>query len=146
MKKAILILIILGLLAGGGALVWREISKLCCAPPGDTSGTPAPGETGIPETGVGEGVTEETVEGSEYSFSPKTITVKEGATVKLTFRNVGNTIHTWTIDELNASTGSVAPGAEKTVEFDAVGAGTYEIYCSVSGHKESGMVGTLKVD
>jgi plastocyanin len=135
MKKAILILIILGLLAGGGAVVWRELNKLCCAPPPNgNSETPA------------SGVTEATVEGSEYSFSPATITVEEGKTVKLTFKNVGNTIHTWTIDELSASTGSILPGSSKTIEFDAVGAGTYEIYCSVSGHKESGMVGVLIVE
>ena len=146
MKKPIIILIILGLLAGGGALAWREINKLCCTPPGDTSGTPAPGETTTPETGVGEGITEATVEGSEYSFSPKTITVKKGATVKLTFKNIGNAIHTWTIDGLNADTGSILPGSSKTIEFDAATAGTYEIYCAVAGHKESGMVGTLVVE
>lgn len=112
----------------------------------DTSGTPAPGEEDVDETTVIDGVVEVTVEGDEYSFSPATITVAAGKTVKLIFKNVGNNIHTWTIDDLNASTGSVFPGSSKTVEFDAVPAGTYEIYCSVAGHKELGMVGTLKVE
>ncbi|KRT67293.1 MAG: hypothetical protein XU08_C0004G0001, partial [candidate division WWE3 bacterium CSP1-7] len=32
------------------------------------------------------------------------------------------------------------------IEFDATTAGTYEIYCAVAGHRESGMVGTLVVE
>ena len=112
----------------------------------DTSGTPAPGEEDVPETVVSDGVTEVSVDGSEYSFSPKTITVKKGATVKLTFKNIGNAIHTWTVDGLNADTGSILPGSSETIEFDATTAGTYEIYCAVAGHRESGMVGTLVVE
>ena len=112
----------------------------------DTSGTPAPGEEDVDETTAIDGVVEVTVEGDEYSFSPATIAVAAGKTVKLIFKNVGNNIHTWTIDELNLDTGSILPGSSKTIEFEAVEAGTYDIYCAVSGHKESGMVGVLIIE
>jgi uncharacterized cupredoxin-like copper-binding protein len=40
---------------------------------------------------------------------------------------------------------AAAPGATGTVEFTPAEAGTYEYYCTVAGHKEAGMVGTLVV-
>jgi uncharacterized cupredoxin-like copper-binding protein len=146
MKKFLPVLVISVLLAVGFVVWWYNTDYFPEKEARDSTGTPAPGEEDVPETVVGEGVTEMTVEGSEYSFSPKTITVKKGATVKLTFKNVGNAIHTWTIDGLNADTGSILPGSSKTIEFDAATAGTYEIYCAVAGHRESGMVGTLVVE
>jgi len=145
MKKLIPILILV-LVAVGFVVWWYNTDYFPEKEARDSTGTPASGEEDMPETVVGEGVTEMTVEGSEYSFSPNTITVKKGATVKLTFKNVGNAIHTWTIDGLNADTGSILPGSSKTIEFDATAAGTYEIYCAVAGHRESGMVGTLTVE
>ena len=113
----------------------------------DTSGTPAPSDNETPQDEDQSGeVVEAMVEGDEYAFSPATVTVKVGSTVKLTFKNIGNTIHTWTIDELNLDSGSIFPGSSKTIEFDAAEVGTYEIYCAVSGHKESGMVGVLIIE
>lgn len=143
MKAKILILITIVIL-GGGYYWYTNIYSP--AKEDQTQGTPAPGEEDVPEMIVGEGIVEATVEGSEYSFSPKTTTVKVGATVRLTFKNAGSTIHTLTIDELNADTGSVFPGSSKTIEFDAAQAGTYEFHCAVSGHKDSGMVGALVVE
>jgi uncharacterized cupredoxin-like copper-binding protein len=40
---------------------------------------------------------------------------------------------------------SAAAGNEGAVVFTATEAGEYEFYCSVPGHKEAGMIGTLKV-
>src|SRR4030065_1604497 len=125
MKKLIPFLILV-LVAAAGFGIWWYVSDVLPEKNADESpGAPAPGEEDVPETVVGESVTEVSVEGSEYSFSPKTITVKKGATVKLTFKNIGNAIHTWTIDGLNAATGSILPGSSKTIEFDATTAGTY---------------------
>ena len=146
MKKLIPFLILVLVAAAGFGIWWYVTDVLPEKNADESSGTPAPGEEDVPETVVGESVTEVAVEGSEYSFSPKTITVKKGATVKLTFKNIGNAIHTWTIDGLNADTGSILPGSSKTIEFDATTAGTYEIYCAVAGHEEAGMVGTLVVE
>jgi plastocyanin len=146
MKKFLPILVIAVLLAVGFTVWWYNTDFLPEKNVGDSSGTPAPGEEDVPETVVGEGMVEVTVEGDEYSFSPATITVEEGKTVKLTFKNIGNVSHTWTIDVLNVDSGLVLPGRSQTVEFDAVGVGTYKIYCAVSGHEGVGMVGTLVVE
>uniref|UniRef100_A0A831Z2D1 EfeO-type cupredoxin-like domain-containing protein n=1 Tax=candidate division WWE3 bacterium TaxID=2053526 RepID=A0A831Z2D1_UNCKA len=146
MKLKILAPIIILGLAGVFGVWWYITGVLPGREAGDTSGMPVPGEKGGPETIGGEGVTEVKIAGDEYSFTPATITVEKGKTVRLTFKNTGNVSHTWTIDELNADSGLVSPGASKTVEFDAGKAGTYKIYCAVPGHEESGMVGTLEVE
>lgn len=36
-------------------------------------------------------------------------------------------------------------GTSEAVEFTPTEAGTYEFYCTVSGHKEAGMIGRLVV-
>lgn len=40
---------------------------------------------------------------------------------------------------------AAAPDSTGTVEFTPTQAGTYEYFCTVAGHKEAGMVGTLVV-
>lgn len=37
------------------------------------------------------------------------------------------------------------PGGSTTIKFTALEAGEYEIFCTVQGHKEAGMIGTLIV-
>lgn len=147
MKTKILVPIIILGLAGAFGVWWYVTDILPEKEAKDaTSGFPAPGFEDVPEMIVGEGIVEVAVEGDEYSFSPATVTVEQGASVKLTFKNTGNVSHTWTIDSLDLDTGSVAPGRSKTIEFDAVEVGSYKIYCDVSGHEDLGMVGTLNVE
>jgi uncharacterized cupredoxin-like copper-binding protein len=40
---------------------------------------------------------------------------------------------------------SAAPGETAVLEFTPTQPGTYEFFCTVPGHKEAGMVGTLIV-
>lgn len=99
--------------------------------------------------GTVEPKTEVTIEGGEYYFSPSLITVAKGKKITVTFKNVGSIAHTYTINELNLDTGLVNPGDSKTLEFDApdaTGSITFESICTVFGHKELGMRGTLKVE
>ena len=85
-----------------------------------------------------------TVTGSNFVFSPKTMTVKKGDTVKITFVNSGGT-HDWNLDEFNAHSGIIQGGASKTVTFVADKAGSFEYYCAVGQHRQMGMKGTLTV-
>ena len=85
-----------------------------------------------------------TVSGSNFSFTPKTLTVKKGDKVKITFKNTGG-FHDFKIDEFKVATAQIQGGNEETVEFVADKAGSFEYYCSVGKHRAMGMVGTLTV-
>lgn len=89
-------------------------------------------------------VREVTVEGDEYSFSPKSLSVAAGERIRLTFKNNGNLPHNFTIDELGVATRTVGGGEGDTVEFTAQTSGTFSFYCSVGGHRELGMEGDLQ--
>lgn len=78
----------------------------------------------------------------EFSEAPTTAEAGE-ATIALD--NQGGAPHDVTFEELGDEVVVEAAGgetAEDTVDLDA---GTYTYYCSVSGHREAGMEGTLEV-
>jgi uncharacterized cupredoxin-like copper-binding protein len=65
--------------------------------------------------------------------------------VTVTITNKGQLQHDFVIDALNIKTDLLNAGDSVTVTINAA-AGSYEYYCSVPGHKEAGMVGTLTVE
>lgn len=87
-----------------------------------------------------------TVEGKEFSFSPATLTVKQGETVRVVFKNTGKMPHDFVVDELNVRTKVISGGQQDTVTFTATEKGTFEFYCSVGNHRAQGMVGKLMVE
>jgi len=111
--------------------------------------------------------TEFNVEMRDFNFVPQTVEVRVGQTVRVNVLNKGNIEHDWAIMEIPlASKAKVAdttsllhshddkepaihvsaiPGAKNTVEFIPTRAGLYEVYCTLKGHKEQGMVGKLVV-
>jgi len=94
-------------------------------------------------------ITRITVEGDEFSFSPANFTVKAGKTVELTFRNVGRAPHNLIVDELGLATKTIGGGKTDIVAFlapDSAGSLTYTLYCSIPGHREAGMVGTITIE
>jgi plastocyanin len=106
--------------------------------PSSTEQTPAVTEQ------VPTAVKEFTVTGANFSFTPSTMTVKKGDTVKITFVNSGG-FHDLKIDEFAVATKKLSSGAQEVVEFVADKAGTFEYYCSVGDHRAMGMKGTLTV-
>ena len=82
------------------------------------------------------------VTGTEYTFAPSTLKVSAGRTT-FRFTNRGATEHDFRIDALHIHL-VAQPGetAEATVTLKP---GTYESYCSVPGHRQSGMHGTVTV-
>lgn len=111
------------------------------------------------------------VRADEYDFLPDRVTIPAGQTVTLRLKNVGETEHDLEVqgltirreDGIQAPAGhdaageheGAAPGAlalhtEKgktaSVTFMAEQKGTYEFWCTISGHKEQGMVGKLIVN
>jgi len=65
--------------------------------------------------------------------------------VVLDVTNAGTTEHNLTVKQLNKATKNLSAGASETLDLGELKAGSYEIICSVPGHKEAGMVATLTV-
>lgn len=81
-----------------------------------------------------------TVSGGEI-----TIEVPEGA-IEVTLQNIGAAPHTFTVDEAVGDTTEVfANGGETATGTLQLFAGTYTFYCSIPGHRQAGMFGTLVV-
>lgn len=83
--------------------------------------------------------------GRNFAFSQKEIRVNQGDTVRIVFSSTQG-FHDWVIDEFNAATKRVNPNTTTEVTFTADKTGTFEYYCSVSNHRQQGMVGTLIVE
>ena len=87
-------------------------------------------------------VKEVSMNSGNFFFTPKSLTLSKNQPVKITFQNTGS--HTFTSDELGINVPLL--GGSPTVEFTPTQAGTLEYYCSVPGHRELGMLGSLKVE
>lgn len=85
------------------------------------------------------------VEGGMFYFSPNTIKVNKGDTVKIVFTNIEGK-HDFVIDEFNVKTEVLAENATQTIKFVADKVGSFEYYCSVQDHRQMGMKGTLTVE
>lgn len=113
-------------------------------------GTPAAGTPGAsPEASpsaspvAGEG--DVTVVMIDIAFEPKEFTITADTDVVVFLPNEGVLEHNFTIEELGIASETI-PGGESTSVTINAPAGTYEYYCSVPGHREAGMVGTLTVE
>jgi len=113
----------------------------CATQYGTQSTTPA---KTAQTTSTGE-VKEFTIEGSEFKYTPASITVSKGDSVKIIFKNVGTAGHNFVIGDLGVSTRVISAGSTETVEFTADKSGTFAFYCSVPGHRSAGMEGQVKI-
>jgi plastocyanin len=89
-------------------------------------------------------VKEFTVDGSNYQFSPTTLTVNKGDNVKIIFKD-DDGMHNLAIEGYNVTTSTIKAGSDSSVSFVADKTGNFTYYCSVGNHREKGMVGTLTV-
>jgi plastocyanin len=83
--------------------------------------------------------------GGLLSFDTKQLSAKAGA-VTIAFTNTSSVEHNVTVAQGSAVAGSTPTftGGSKTVTVN-LKPGTYTFYCSVPGHRQAGMEGTLKV-
>jgi uncharacterized cupredoxin-like copper-binding protein len=109
-----------------------------------------------------------TVEMTDFAYAPSALTIPAGQPITLNLDNQGNVEHDFVIAEIDATTkvvqdsGSKAhhahgqeenydfhvsarPGETSVVQLTVARPGTYEVFCSVEGHKEAGMIGELTV-
>jgi plastocyanin len=109
-----------------------------------TSTAPAAG-------GNGEAGGTTTVSMDEYAFDPDSLSVKKGDTI--TVKNDGNIGHNLTIEQgpdpkkkskKLAGTSTFLGGKSEDLTVD-LNPGKYAMACTVSGHRELGMTGTVTV-
>ena|ERR1035437_3699391 len=86
-----------------------------------------------------------TVNGSEFAFSPSALTLKKGQPVELTFKNTGAFPHNLTIADLGVKTKTIQPEEQDTIQFTPEKTGQFAFLCTVPGHADKGMKGTLTV-
>lgn len=119
-----------------------------CGGDDDEATTPAPPATEAEESGAAP----ETVEMTDFEFTPNDLTVGRGAVI--TAENGGSTLHNLTIEEGRdpeqaseelAATPDVAAGESGDVTVD-VEPGRYSLVCTIGNHRELGMVGTIEVE
>lgn len=81
----------------------------------------------------------------DIAFIPNELTIPADTDVMLQFINNGAAAHNFLIEEPEVFSGDLAPGATSEVVVN-LPAGTYEFICSIPGHAQAGMVGTLTVE
>ncbi len=143
MKKLMLVLVIVAVV--GGYYVFSN--KKNTQP--EQNAMPVAGISGIAETVVEDMASQTkkfTLDGFEFGFDQKTITVKKGDIVSLTLTNSGKMPHDWVVDEFDVRTKQIKNGETDSITFVADKTGTFEYYCSVGQHRANGMVGKLVVE
>lgn len=87
------------------------------------------------------------VTGGSFYFAPNEITVRQGDTVKINFKNAGGT-HDLTFDIPKIATKTIKTGETDSIEFKADKKGLFEFYCSVGKgyHRMMGQIGVLIVE
>ncbi|MBW3632203.1 MAG: cupredoxin domain-containing protein [Chloroflexi bacterium] len=88
---------------------------------------------------------EVTVEMVDIDFNPNEFSIPANTDVTVHLPNLGEIVHNFHIDPLDVHSEDVEPGAETTVTINAE-SGDYEYYCSIPGHREAGMAGTVHVE
>jgi len=107
--------------------------------------TPVPtriGSSGSPSAGPAVTIS---LDLNDIHFNPTQMTIPANTRVTITMTNQGVTIHNFTVPDLNITSGDVAPGETKTITFNSGPVGQHQYVCTVPGHTEAGMVGTMTV-
>jgi uncharacterized cupredoxin-like copper-binding protein len=112
--------------------------------------------------------TEIVVEASDFAYKPLSISVPAGEPVTITLNNIGKVEHDWVVEKINVTDVEASDsgpavhhaggheadydlhffaraGDTETLQFTALEPGTYEVFCSIEGHKEAGMIAKLVV-
>ncbi len=78
---------------------------------------------------------------TEFALSPATITVPKGGSIAVS--NNGTMVHNVAVIDTAVKSTDLAAGESDTLDVSSLDPGQYEIFCSIPGHKDSGMTGTL---
>jgi manganese oxidase len=81
---------------------------------------------------------------TEFAISPATVNAPADTPLTFAVTNAGGIGHDLAIEGA-AATPYLDPGAAATLAVDGLAEGTYRMYCTIAGHAEAGMEGTLVV-
>ena len=84
-----------------------------------------------------------TIDLSEFALTPAAVTVPAGGTLEVT--NGGSVAHNLAVGGTDIATADLAAGASETLDLSSLAPGDYEVICSIPGHADAGMSGTLTV-
>jgi len=129
--------------AGTIAIVGRSGSAHDDHP--SSGGTPEASPQASPAASPVVAASEFQVNTVDLAFQPAELTIPAHTAVTIRVENLGAIPHDFTCDELGVTSGNLGGGESATVTIDAA-PGTYGYYCSVPGHKQAGMRGTLTVE
>lgn len=107
-----------------------------------STSTPAPAS----ESGGSEKLSLEANPEGQLAYDTKSLSAKSG-TISIDFKNSSPLAHNVTIESASGEKVGATPtfsGATKTVSV-SLKAGTYKFFCTVPGHRQAGMEGTLTV-
>jgi FtsP/CotA-like multicopper oxidase with cupredoxin domain len=80
---------------------------------------------------------------SEFSISPSAIVVPLGGSLAVT--NNGTVDHNVTVLDTPIKTKDLPAGGTEQLDLSSLEPGKYEVFCAISGHKDSGMTATLTI-
>ncbi len=101
--------------------------------------------TTSPDASIGQPETV-TITGSEFKYDPNTISAQVGQPVTVVYKNIGQYPHNFVINELGVKSPTIGPGQTETFSFTPDKSGTFSFYCSLPGHRDKGMEGTISVN
>ncbi len=114
-------------------------------------GTPQPGGTpeaspaASPAASPVASASEVTVHTVDLAFEPSALAIPANVDITVRVENLGVIPHDFTIEQLGVTSGALSRGQSTSVTINAT-PGTYQFYCSVPGHLQAGMRGTLTVE
>jgi uncharacterized cupredoxin-like copper-binding protein len=84
---------------------------------------------------------------TEFKLDPSSVQVDQAGTVTFRVTNDGAVDHALEVDGqgVEEETETIKPGESAELSVDLSKEGSYEIYCPIDGHRDSGMEGTLTV-
>src|SRR5699024_1343039 len=112
------------------------------SPEASPSASPAASPMASPAAGSAEEID---VQAMDIMYDITEIRIPADTDVTINIENVGVLEHDFNIDELDVHSEMLAAGESDSVVVNSA-AGEYEYYCSVAGHRQAGMVGTLIVE
>ncbi len=140
------------LIAIVGVLVVAAVAIIVAVSGGSTSKASTPASstaTSTPPAGRGEVLKLSADPGGQLRFTTSTLTAAKPGKVTLVMTNPSSAgmEHAIAIEGngVHSDGPTVAPGGTSTVTVN-LKKGTYTYYCSVPGHRQAGMVGTLTVN